>query len=457
MCALCARKLPTEFTEKRMPKKATTALTKRTVKAAKGPEVKSPADLKRSKWYGDAEVPGFGLRVYGSGAKVFALRYRTPSGRSRTLRLGEFGELTVQQARDKARKAKVRVLDGLDPQAEKRKKAVGVSTVGKLLTRWIDDYARAHRKRWKEDKQRIDRHLRPKLGRLHLTDLTPDVLASWHRRLGEDTPTEANRALETLRAAWRWGHREGVIELDLPEDPTRHVKKFRERSRDRWLKPAELKRLMAKTAEVSDPYVRAAIPLFLLTGLRRRELLGAEWKDMDLERGEIRLPSTKTGEPQVRILPEPAVDILRALPRMEESPYVFPSPKDPQKPRDGLKKPWRSIRDNAKLADITLHDLRRTAGSYMAQAGVPLQVIGQVLGHSHPGVTKVYARLASENEREALGKLSEALSEPLGFAARPKQGALQNQLRELMEATDGDVEALAAGLERLGLVRNVKA
>ena len=70
-------------------------LTKRLVEQAKGPEVREPRDLKRWKWVGCDEVGGFGLRVYGSGRKVFALRYRTRGGRHRLLKLGGFGELTV--------------------------------------------------------------------------------------------------------------------------------------------------------------------------------------------------------------------------------------------------------------------------------------------------------------------------------------------------------------------------
>ena len=152
---------------------------------------------------------------------------------------------------------------------------------------------------------------------------------------------------------------------------------------------------MAAVEQAEDPYVRAAVPLFILTGLRKRELLSATWANVDLDRAEIRIPETKSGGAQVRLLPAPAVSILRGLPRMAESPYVFPSPPNPAKPRGDFKKPWKRIRKRADLEDINLHDLRRTAGSHMAQVGVPLQVIGEVLGHSHPGVTKLYARLAS--------------------------------------------------------------
>jgi integrase len=325
------------------------------------------------------------------------------------LTIGGYGELTVSQAREKAQRAKLQIRDGVDPKAVRERDAVTIPTVGKLLDRWLDDYAKVHRRRHEEDRQRIDRHVRPKLGKLPLDGLTRDVIASWHRTIGKATPVEANRSLETLGTAWRWAHGEQLIAETLPADPTANIKKFREFSRDRWLTEDEVGRLMDAVAKEDDPYVQAAIPLFLLTGLRRRELFRAEWKHVDLERGEIRLPTTKTGIPQVRLLPAPAVDLLRQLPRMRESPYVFPSPANPKRPRDAIKKPWERIRERAKLPDVTLHDLRRTAGSHMAQAGVPLLTIAEILGHQNAAVTKLYARLASENSRQALDTLSQRL------------------------------------------------
>ena len=91
----------------------------------------------------------------------------------------------------------------------------------------------------------------------------------------------------------------------------------------------ETERLMAEVQREDDPYVRAAIPLFLLTGLRKRELLSARWEDVDLDRGEIRLPDTKSGEAQTRTLVADAVEILRALPRMARKPLCVPFPEEP--------------------------------------------------------------------------------------------------------------------------------
>ena len=416
-------------------------LTKRAVDAAE-------AEGSSWSWLGDDEVPGFGVLVYSSGTKAFALRYRTRSGRQRMMKLGQYGELTVQEARDMARKEKVRVLDGDDPRAEREREAAGVRTVGDLAGRWLEEHAKPHRKSWEEDERRVESRIRPLFGRLPLEDLTPERLASWHRKIGQDSPVEANRCLETLRAAWSWADRHELLPEGL-RNPAGRVQRFRERSRDRWLRREEIERLMDATRKEGDLHAGAAIPLLLLTGLRKGELLSARWEDVDLERREIRLPETKSGEAQVRLLPSPAVQILRELPRYGESPFVFPSPTDPRTHRKDIKPQWQRIRKAAGLEDVTLHDLRRTAGSFMAQAGVPLQVIQHVLGHSHPGVTRLYARLASENEREALetlaGELSGALGNGNGADPNPA-GHLRSRVEALLEGEEGPAD-LAARLK----------
>jgi hypothetical protein len=143
-------------------------LTKRAVESARGPERRTDEPdakyRKRWRWLGDGEVPGFGLKIYGTGRKVFALRYRTRSGRHRMLTLGTFGESTVQEAREEARDEKARIRRGDDPQAERQREAVAIGTVRKLMEEWLEEYAKVHRRRWKDDEYRINRRILPALG-----------------------------------------------------------------------------------------------------------------------------------------------------------------------------------------------------------------------------------------------------------------------------------------------------
>lgn len=359
-------------------------------------------------WIPDGDPPGFGLRLYPSGRKAFALRYRTSTGRQRYLTIAPYPGLTVQEARSRARKELAGILDGADPAREKREQRDELRTVESLIRSWIREYARHHRRSWGEDQRRMEAKVLPEIGARHLAELAPSSLGRLHRKVGETAPVEANRCLETIRAAWRWAEKEGRLPPGCT-DPTRRIQRFREVARDRWLRDDELQRLLAATDQEQDPHARIAIRLLVLTGLRKNELLRLRWSDVDLDRQELRLPQTKSGRPQTRPLPSAAISAINELPR-ERSQWLFPSPVDPGAPRRDLKRSWNRIRHRAGLTDVTLHDLRRTCGSYMAQAGVPLQVIQQVLGHSHPSITRLYARLSSKNEREALEQVADRVS-----------------------------------------------
>ena len=139
-----------------------------------------------------------------------------------------------------------------------------------------------------------------------------------------------------------------------------------------------------------DPLFRAFVPLLLLTGLRKNELLQARWDQIDLKRGEIRLPKTKSGRPQIRKLSGPAVEILRFLPREGSNPHVFPGRKPGTHRRD-FRNEWLEVRERAGLADVTLHDLRRTLGSWQAATGASLPIICKTLGHRSASTTQISA------------------------------------------------------------------
>ena len=194
--------------------------------------------------------------------------------------------------------------------------------------------------------------------------------------------------------------------------------------------------------------MRAFFVLALLLGTRRSELLRAEWENVDLDRGGIRLPNTKAGNDHDLPLSREAVTILRNLPRLLGNPYVFPSPVEPGKPMRDVKRQWKRIRESAAIDlwtaananrvaelraegkadadapheterlralilteirttgaspfDVRLHDLRRTVGSWLAMSGNSLQLIGKVLNHADESTTQIYARLHQDAARSAL-------------------------------------------------------
>lgn len=147
--------------------------------------------------------------------------------------------------------------------------------------------------------------------------------------------------------------------------------------------------------------LRAAFWLYLLLGVRKSELLGARWEDVDFGRAELRIPETKAGRAHSVPLGPAALAILRELPREPESPFLFPGRK-PGSPLQNIDSAWRRIRARAGVEDVRIHDLRRTVGSWLAQAGSSLLVVQKALNHSTYQAALVYARMSEDPVRRAL-------------------------------------------------------
>ena len=184
-------------------------------------------------------------------------------------------------------------------------------------------------------------------------------------------------------------------------NPCRDIKLFKEKKRDRWVRPDELPELAKAIDKEKNIYVRAVFWAYLLTGARKQELLQAKRTDIDTTRKELKLEDPKAGKAQYIQLNEPAFALLTELPAIDGNPYIFPGRKA-GRPLVNIDRTWRRVRKEAKLEDVWLHDLRRTVGSWLANTGKSLHLIGQVLRHSKPETTQIYARLAEDSTREAL-------------------------------------------------------
>lgn len=349
----------------------------------------------------DPEVKGFGVRVYPTGLKTFLVAYRSGT-RKRFLKLGTFGkDMTAEEARKRAIAVLGDVVRGADP-AESRDQDRQGETVRELCAAYLDRYAKTHKKSWAEDQRRINNRILPAWGGIKAKAIKRADVAALHAKVGtkEGHPYEANRVRELVakmfELATGWGF--------VPEDhrnPAQGIDDFQEKKRDRWVTHEELPRLAQAINEEPNASARAALWLYLLTGARKSELLKAQWADVDWTRAELRLPETKAGRVHNIPLSPPAVALLRDLPRADDNPYILPG-KVPCAPLVNINKPWNRVRTAAGVADVRLHDLRRTVGSWLAQAGNSLHLIGRVLNHSNQSTTAIYARFGEDSVRAAL-------------------------------------------------------
>ena len=237
--------------------------------------------------YWDRQLPGFGVRVFPSGRRMFVCSYRV-QGRKRLATLGRGDVLRLDVARKKAVSYLGQVAEGVDPQAPKETiKAAG--TVKSLAETYIRRHAKLKKSTWVEDESYLARHLIPRFGtRLALT-ITTDDMAALHAEIGSKHPYAANRLLEVVRKMYNLGRKWGLVPHDKA-NPASGVERFPETKRRRFVTPDELPQLSKAIDQEADEYVRHAVWLLLLTGLRRGELLNAKWSDIDWKQRTLSIP-----------------------------------------------------------------------------------------------------------------------------------------------------------------------
>jgi integrase len=375
---------------------ATGRIAKRVVDGA------SPASADTYVW--DDELSGFGLKVTPTGRKVYIVQYRLGGRRGRTRRvtIGQHGELTPASARIEAKRLLGEVALGRDPASDRdRLKA------DKSLTAVLDQFMSQHVKSKlkastaREYERICELYVMPRLGCRPVSDIKRQDIAKLHHELASK-PYQANRTLALLSKFFNWAEKHGL----RPDgsNPCRHIEKYREGRRERFLSEDELARLgnalvKAETEESATPWAIAAVRLLIFTGARLSEILTLKWDYVDVSRGLLLLPDSKTGKKAIR-LNEPARSVLDSLARVEGNPYAICGER-PGRHLVNLQKPWRRIRRVAKLDDVRLHDLRHSFASVGAASGQSLVVIGKMLGHSQPATTARYAHLADDPVKAA--------------------------------------------------------
>jgi integrase len=399
----------------------------------------------------DSKLPGFGIRVQPSGVMSYVVKYRAGSGRkapTRRLTLGRVGKITPDKARTLAKGKLGDVAHGLDPAAVKSAER-RAATLKELADVFLSEHVEAKRKPSTASHYRdlLQRIVLAELGSRQGDKVTTADLARLHLRM-KSRPYQANRMLAVVGSLYAFAGKRKLVPAGF--NPARGIDKYPEQGRERFLSAPELGRLGSAIREAEtvgipwqvnttkptakhapkdknrrtaiSQHAAGAIRLLILTGARLGEILNLRWEHVDLERGLLSLPDSKTGKKAI-VLNAPAMAVLAGLPRIGA--YVIAGQEagaHNEKPRADLNKPWRSIARRAGLQGLRIHDLRHTHASFGAGAGLGLPIIGKLLGHARASTTQRYAHLDTDPLRRASNHIGAQLAAALGEPNR-KAGA----------------------------------
>ena len=363
----------------------------------------------------DTDLAGFGVRRQ-KGSATYFLQKRI-GRRVRWITIGRHGSpWTPETARKEAYRLLGQIVGGAEPTL-KRQDLADKPTLAEAAARFLTEHA-TRLKPGSYEKYRflLDRYIVPELGdRLIERIARPDVL-KLHAAMAAKPPL-ANYAVSVLSKLMSWAEEH---DLRPPQsNPCFKIKKYRENKRQRYLSREEYGRLggvlaRVETVDAENAMIVAALRLLLLTGARVNEIKSLLWRSVDLQRGLLMLPDSKTGQKTIRLNPQ-AVEILRAIPRTEGNPHVIVGRRAGEHIVN-LQKAWRRIRLEAGLEDVRIHDLRHSYASVGAAAKGSLPMIGRLLGHNHQNTTARYAHLADDPVDDLNATIGATIAEAIGMA-----------------------------------------
>ncbi|MBU6994237.1 site-specific integrase [Ferrovum myxofaciens] len=356
----------------------------------------------------DPAIPGLGIEIRASGGKTYYLRYRDPHGRQKQYRIGDAKSITFDQAKKAAVKLRGQIALGIDPAAEKATLRQ-VPTFSEFIEQRYMPFVKGYKRSWISDDSYLRNQLLPIFGKKHLDEITKhDVIQFHHGMRAKDYALgTCNRCLILLRYAMNL-----AVRWEIPgitANPTKDVPLFEDLAgkKERFLTEEEAQKLYETVCRSENPMLKFIVPMLILTGARKREVLDAKWEDFDIVRKQWRIPVTKTGRPRHVPLSEGVLQLLDSIPH-DECPWVFANPKT-HKPFVSIFTGWNSARKRAELAEVRIHDLRHSFASFLVNAGRSLYEVQKILGHTQIKTTQRYAHLSQDTLLDAANEVSKAV------------------------------------------------
>ncbi len=361
--------------------------------------------------YCDTTFPGLYVEVRSTslGKGTFYLRYKNCHGKTCHQKLGRTYELTLGEARKRAKTLKAEILLGADPRAEaKRNKDTPLFNI--FIHEQYLPYVKTRKRSWTYDESMFRKRILNVFGNYRLDEITRLQIQTFHTALKDEglSGSSCDHHIKVIRHSLNLAIQWDLLKLN----PADKIPLFKEDNRkERYMTEAEQARLVT-ILEAHQNRTIALLVLFLLsTGARLNEALKSTWENIDMENKTWRIPATNSKSKKIHSKPlnQKAIDILAELKETATHGHIFNNPKT-GKPYVNINKFWWKIREAAGMPELRLHDLRHQYASLLVNSGRTLYEVQQILGHSDPTVTQRYAHLSTRTLQEAAETASRCIT-----------------------------------------------
>ncbi len=357
--------------------------------------------------YFDTGCRGLVLDVRPSGSRVFGLRYVDQRKVQRQHKIGHADDLRLDQARQMANTLRSRSVLGEDIR-QHQSDAKHCPTLSEFVFSQYIPYVKGYKRSWSIDLALYKNHVERHWGNKHLDEVTKaDLITLLSRHQVTHAPGSCNRLLILLRYMFNL-----ALKWETPgisKNPTAGYPLLKEDNQiSRYLSTEEAQRLYGVLLKSENTMLRYIVPMLIVTGARKREVLDARWEDVDLERRSWRIHTTKLGRARHVPLSDGAISVLQSVPRIGGCAWVFANPKT-QKPYVTVQGSWDTSRRAAGLADLRIHDLRHSFASFLVNAGRTLYEVQHLLGHTQIKTTQRYSHLSQHTLLDASNAATRAV------------------------------------------------
>ena len=288
---------------------------------------------------------------------------------------------------------------GVDIQEEKIQKRVA-PTLDEFFQNSYLPYVQSYKRSWVVDVSVYNNHIKTLLGSEYIDAIgSVQIMAVMNQAAKTLSDGSTNRLLIILRYMFNLAMKWQIAGIKSNPTASYKLKKL-SNHRERYLTAQETQQLITHVnAAKQNTMLKYIIPMLLLTGARKREVLDARWEDIDFTRQSWRIAFTKSGRERHVPLSAAAIALLQQIPKQND--YIFANPKT-QKPFTTFYFSWNTARKAAGLDGLRVHDLRHSFASFLVNAGCSLYEVQKLLGHANIAMTQRYSHLSQDSLMRAV-------------------------------------------------------